>query len=66
MDCTADEGENPRVTFQLSNVTRPILAADVFLEGGCSVSMDGQQRGDLSQRFCRERGERIAVVVAET
>ena len=29
------------ITFQVSNVTMPILAADAFLDAGCAVEMDG-------------------------
>ena len=41
---TTDEGESLSITFQVSNVARPILAAGAFLDADCSVSMDGDNK----------------------
>ena len=67
MNFTTEEGDSLKRTFQVSNVTRPTLAADACLEAGSSVRMERRpQRGDHSGRLCHKAGEKVAVMVAET
>ena len=38
------QGASLRITLHFTNVKRPISAADAFLEAGCSVNIDGDNK----------------------